>query len=1182
MQNGQSSPKLNRILKKSDLENFSQTNTETQERNMMENFTNKSSPKPKKFMRIDSNLDNPKSDKTIEKSKLEIDKKEDKLSEANSVFKSKSQVKSPIKFDITSNSKDQNANSKSPKHVFTDQKPQEKGPAKELVKKPNGKYPSNISVQAVFQKKEDKQNYKPAKVAADLPGKREKQTETVLTESSFQQAVQELDELTEEIKSIPGENTIEPYDRPKSLTLHVSEQDEAVKITVNLNGSNNENNDSESAPALTPVDPKEIGKKKLIKGKMSNNNGKYISKKAEQNKTGKVGKKESPLRQNELKRKGKMISLRNLPLQKLKPASATGKRKGNDIPEHKQDHTPVDSAKVNGVVLHETVDCTQPSNNVDSKHNKTETPKKEASSKVNKIANTNDLQALKSNKFLNGISTPIIQEAYPSNDSELLLKHIADRKATKIFPRKVKTADNRVKSGKKCASGKSKGPIKSGKKQLGNGPHGSITKPRAKSAGLAVEKGGKDTKTEKYVDAKLDDTEALISGKSWHVVVSKNETENVLVKDQNSLEVPMPQQISDESCIPRFNKLSPIPESQTNSWKSSQSLTDGTQDTPTTNALQITQLTSKESSSSKDVEVVKEVSVDKIELKEKKDDLETVEEINLDEIEMKEKRVDLVIPDLSLTNSSYSDNVCNLMELEVWTSDAGSDKTLTDGDLSSAGEDDELQTYRKRLMQPRSEMDAHVLTKYSDSESEDDGSSTLKSTSGPPDIIASNSEPTMYTNDKQGIDVDDQVSLIDCDIEKPVNNSVAKLFRESLMEAYSEDDSEMEMLEHMRRTLHGPNDDDDENLSSESDCSIHLEHEGEDLKSQTHKLSRQLTMSALKKHDEIMIDEGEDLRKGVESRASETTEESFISNTTVSVAHLNTEKCMGWKKGPLIDQGAFGKVWQGMTHGGQLIAVKQVELSINRSEAQKEFENLQREVDILKDMKHPNIVNFIGTCLEGNVVSIFMEFLTGGSISSILRNFGALQEAVFRRYTRQILEGVTFLHLHSVVHRDINGNNIMLLPSGIIKLIDFGCAKRVHQQSAASSSRSSASSSGNNTLDRQLRSVVGTPYWMAPEVVNGEGHGPKSDVWSLGCTVFEMATTRPPLFDMDRIAAMFHIGEGRPMPELPKTFSKHARSFVRKCMQVDTLQRPTSEQLLQTRFIHGRQNRSTSNKQETS
>uniref|UniRef100_A0A671EE05 Mitogen-activated protein kinase kinase kinase 19 n=1 Tax=Rhinolophus ferrumequinum TaxID=59479 RepID=A0A671EE05_RHIFE len=251
------------------------------------------------------------------------------------------------------------------------------------------------------------------------------------------------------------------------------------------------------------------------------------------------------------------------------------------------------------------------------------------------------------------------------------------------------------------------------------------------------------------------------------------------------------------------------------------------------------------------------------------------------------------------------------------------------------------------------------------------------------------------------------------------------------------------------------------------------------------------------------------------------------------------------------------EVYCGLTSQGQLIAVKQVALDTSDKLAtEKEYQKLQEEVDLLKALKHVNIVAYLGTCLEENTVSIFMEFVPGGSISSIINRFGPLPEMVFCKYTKQILQGIAYLHENCVVHRDIKGNNVMLMPTGIIKLIDFGCAKRL------------AWAGLNGTHSDMLKSMHGTPYWMAPEVINESGYGRKSDIWSIGCTVFEMATGKPPLASMDRMAAMFYIGAHRGlMPPLPEHFSENAADFVRVCLTRDQHERPSAVQLLKHSFL---------------
>ncbi|NXM24714.1 M3K19 kinase, partial [Oxyruncus cristatus] len=284
-------------------------------------------------------------------------------------------------------------------------------------------------------------------------------------------------------------------------------------------------------------------------------------------------------------------------------------------------------------------------------------------------------------------------------------------------------------------------------------------------------------------------------------------------------------------------------------------------------------------------------------------------------------------------------------------------------------------------------------------------------------------------------------------------------------------------------------------------------------------------------------------------------------STKLPGSSLTNEDPIMWTRGEVLGKGAYGTVYCGLTSQGQLIAVKQVVLDASdQLSTEKEYQKFHEEVDLLKTLKHVNIVTYLGTCLEHNVLSIFMEFVPGGSISSIINRFGPLPEVVLCRYTRQILQGVAYLHANCVVHRDIKGNNVMLMPSGTVKLIDFGCARRL------------ARISPGGTRSETLRSVHGTPYWMAPEVIRESGYGRKSDIWSVGCTVFEMATGKPPLASMGRIAAMFYIGAHRGlMPSLPEGFSSAAVDFVHACLTRDQHERPSALQLLDHPFVKGRQ-----------
>ncbi|PKK28683.1 mitogen-activated protein kinase kinase kinase 19 [Columba livia] len=287
----------------------------------------------------------------------------------------------------------------------------------------------------------------------------------------------------------------------------------------------------------------------------------------------------------------------------------------------------------------------------------------------------------------------------------------------------------------------------------------------------------------------------------------------------------------------------------------------------------------------------------------------------------------------------------------------------------------------------------------------------------------------------------------------------------------------------------------------------------------------------------------------------------FEDSTKVPGGSLTNKDPITWTRGEVLGKGAYGTVYCGLTSQGQLIAVKEIVLDpSDQLTTEKEYQKFHEEVDLLKTLKHINIVTYLGTCLEDNILSIFMEFVPGGSISSVINRFGPLPEIVLCRYTKQILQGVAYLHDNCVVHRDIKGNNVMLMPNGIVKLIDFGCARRLARVSLS------------GTQSEMLKSVHGTPYWMAPEVINESGYGRKSDIWSVGCTVFEMATGKPPLASMDRIAAMFYIGAHRGlMPSLPDRFSSAAVDFVHACLTRDQHERPSALQLLDHPFLRGRQ-----------
>uniref|UniRef100_A0A8D2LQ93 Mitogen-activated protein kinase kinase kinase 3 n=1 Tax=Varanus komodoensis TaxID=61221 RepID=A0A8D2LQ93_VARKO len=262
---------------------------------------------------------------------------------------------------------------------------------------------------------------------------------------------------------------------------------------------------------------------------------------------------------------------------------------------------------------------------------------------------------------------------------------------------------------------------------------------------------------------------------------------------------------------------------------------------------------------------------------------------------------------------------------------------------------------------------------------------------------------------------------------------------------------------------------------------------------------------------------------------------------------------VNWRRGKLLGQGAFGHVYLCYdVDTGRELAAKQVRFDPESPETSKEVSALECEIQLLKNLQHERIVQYYG-CLRDRgekTLSIFMEYMPGGSVKDQLKAYGALTENVTRKYTRQILEGVCYLHSNMIVHRDIKGANILRDSAGNVKLGDFGASKRLQTICMSGTS---------------IRSVTGTPYWMSPEVISGEGYGRKADVWSLACTVVEMLTEKPPWAEYEAMAAIFKIATQPTNPLLPSHISEPCRDFLRQIF-VEARQRPSAEELLQHHF----------------
>ncbi|GAB2226150.1 hypothetical protein Droror1_Dr00021943 [Drosera rotundifolia] len=271
-----------------------------------------------------------------------------------------------------------------------------------------------------------------------------------------------------------------------------------------------------------------------------------------------------------------------------------------------------------------------------------------------------------------------------------------------------------------------------------------------------------------------------------------------------------------------------------------------------------------------------------------------------------------------------------------------------------------------------------------------------------------------------------------------------------------------------------------------------------------------------------------------------------------SVSAENSSSCKGakWLKGELLGRGSFGQVFKGFNcEGGGMCAMKEVRVDGEDQTARESFKQLNQEINLLSQLQHPNIVRFFGSELGEETLSVYMEYVSGGSIHKLLQQYGPFKEPVIKNYTRQILSGLAYLHSRKTVHRDIKGANILVETNGVIKLADFGMAKHV------------------NSLSSML-SFKGSPYWMAPEVVmNQNGNNLAVDIWSLGCTIIEMATSKPPWSQYPGVAAIFKIGNSKDLPEIPDFLSNEAKTFLKLCLQRDPSARPSAAELLSHPFV---------------
>uniref|UniRef100_A0A671PAX3 non-specific serine/threonine protein kinase n=1 Tax=Sinocyclocheilus anshuiensis TaxID=1608454 RepID=A0A671PAX3_9TELE len=248
-----------------------------------------------------------------------------------------------------------------------------------------------------------------------------------------------------------------------------------------------------------------------------------------------------------------------------------------------------------------------------------------------------------------------------------------------------------------------------------------------------------------------------------------------------------------------------------------------------------------------------------------------------------------------------------------------------------------------------------------------------------------------------------------------------------------------------------------------------------------------------------------------------------------------------------IGHGSFGAVYFAHdVRSNEVVAIKK--MSFSGKQSNEKWQDIIKEVKFLQKLRHPNTIEYKGCYLREHTAWLVMEYCLGSASDLLEVHKKPLQEVEIAAITHGALQGLAYLHSHNMIHRDVKAGNILLTEPGQVKLGDFGSASIVSP----------------------ANSFVGTPYWMAPEVILAMDEGQydgKVDVWSLGITCIELAERKPPLFNMNAMSALYHIAQNESPVLASNHWSDYFRNFVDSCLQKIPQDRPTSDVLLNHHFL---------------
>lgn len=261
-----------------------------------------------------------------------------------------------------------------------------------------------------------------------------------------------------------------------------------------------------------------------------------------------------------------------------------------------------------------------------------------------------------------------------------------------------------------------------------------------------------------------------------------------------------------------------------------------------------------------------------------------------------------------------------------------------------------------------------------------------------------------------------------------------------------------------------------------------------------------------------------------------------------------------WRRGPLLGSGAFSSCYQAVDITlGTLLAVKQMSFCRNcREEEDSAVASMWDEIQMMARLGHPNVLPLLGATRHMNHYNVFVQWMAGGSVASMLDRYGPFSESVILRYTHQVLGGLAYLHQNHILHRDLKGANLLVDGTGRhLKIADFGSASRL---------------SSKATLAGEFQGqLLGTISFMAPEVLRGEDYGRSCDIWSVGCVMIEMATNAHPWSEImapNHLALIYRISCARSPPPVPESLTLPTQHLVLRCLQLRSQDRPPAGDLL--------------------